>query len=138
MPGMRRAYQPDLSDAEWACLKAHLPATRRPRDTARTRPAREPRRRLLRPPQRLRLALVAPRRLPAVEDRIPQLLPRIDGTWERLPRALRERARVRLGRKPQSPAPGSATARASRSPGWAGGSAATTGRQEGQGPKAPP
>jgi putative transposase len=41
MPGMmRRAYQTDLSDAEWACIEPHLPA---PKTTGRprVRPLRE-------------------------------------------------------------------------------------------------
>src|SRR5215213_7696583 len=66
-------------------------------------PARDPRRRLLRPQERLRLAIVATR-LPALEERLP-LLPlrswRLDGTWERMHAALRKRVRVRLKRNPQ-------------------------------------
>ncbi len=71
------------------------------RTTARTRPARDPRRRLLRRPQRLHLALVAPR-LPAVEDRLP-LLPRLAHRrhlGEAAPGAARE-GTIRLGRDPQ-------------------------------------
>ncbi len=30
MPGMRRAYQTDLSDAEWACIEPYLPAPSAP------------------------------------------------------------------------------------------------------------
>ncbi len=100
---MRRAYQSDLSDAEWACLKAHLPAT--PKTTGRPR---------LHAPREILDAVFyvvrsgcAWRLLP--HDDFPPWKTvyhyfrawRIDGTWDRLHRALRERARVRLGRHPQ-------------------------------------
>ncbi len=49
----------------------------------------------------LRLAAVAPR-LPAVEDRLLLLQGwRLDGTWEKMHAALRERVRTRTGRNPQ-------------------------------------
>src|SRR3712207_1050968 len=30
VPSMRRAYQTDLSDAEWACIEPHLPTPKAP------------------------------------------------------------------------------------------------------------
>src|SRR3954453_9441513 len=38
---MRRAYQSDLSDAEWSCLQAHLPATPKPTGRPRLHNTRE-------------------------------------------------------------------------------------------------
>ena len=72
---MRKAYQSDLSDAEWSCLQSHLPAPK-----ANGRPRLHSPREILDAilyvlTQRLRLAAAAPR-LPAVEDRLP-LLPRL-------------------------------------------------------------
>jgi hypothetical protein len=32
LPSMRRAYQTDLSDAEWACIEPHLPTPTEPPD----------------------------------------------------------------------------------------------------------
>jgi putative transposase len=102
MPGMRRAYQTDLSDAEWACLKAHLPAT--PKTTGRPR---------VHAPREILDAVFYVVRSGCTWRLLPHDFPpwktvyhyfriwRIDGTWERLHRALRERARIRLGRDPQ-------------------------------------
>jgi transposase len=62
----------------------------------------DPRRRLLRPQERLPVAAVAPR-VPALEDRLLLVLRRwrIDGTWQRLNDELRERLRWYLGRDPK-------------------------------------
>ncbi len=99
---MRRAYQTDLSDAEWACLKAHLPAT--PKTTGRPR---------VHTPREILDAVFYVVRSGCTWRLLPHNFPpwktvyhyfrvwRIDGTWERLHRALRERARIRLGRDPQ-------------------------------------
>lgn len=99
---MRRAYQTDLSDAEWACLKAHLPAT--PKTTGRPR---------VHAPREILDAVFYVVRSGCTWRLLPHDFPpwktvyhyfriwRIDGTWERLHRALRERARIRLGRDPQ-------------------------------------
>ncbi|MCA1728094.1 MAG: transposase, partial [Actinobacteria bacterium] len=38
---MRRAYQSDLSDAEWSCLQVHLPATPKPTGRPRLHNTRE-------------------------------------------------------------------------------------------------
>ncbi len=99
---MRRAYQTDLSDAEWACLKAHLPAT--PKTTGRPR---------VHAPREILDAVFYVVRSGCTWRLLPHDFPpwktvyhyfrlwRIDGTWERLHRALRERVRIRLGRDPQ-------------------------------------
>jgi putative transposase len=97
----RRAYATDLSDAEYACLLPHLPP---PRPTGR--PRKHP----------LRVVLDAIfyvvrtgcqwRLLPHEYPPWPTVYYwfrrwRLDGTWERLHAALRERLRVRVGRQPQ-------------------------------------
>src|SRR3712207_4836044 len=102
MPGMRRrAYQSDLSDAEWALIEPHIPVPR-PGGRPRLHPLRE----------------ILDAVFYVVRGGCPwRLLPhdfppwktvyhyfrlwRIDGTWERLHEALRKRTRVRLGRDPQ-------------------------------------
>ncbi len=38
---MRKAYQTDLSDAEWSCLQAHLPTTPKPTGRPRLHDPRE-------------------------------------------------------------------------------------------------
>jgi putative transposase len=98
---MRRLYSTDLSDAEWACLEEYLPS-----------PENEGRPRV----HSLREILDAI--FYALKSGCPwRLLPhdfppwktvyhyfrfwRLDGTWERMHRALRERVRVRLKRNPQ-------------------------------------
>ncbi len=99
---MRRAYQTDLSDAEWACLKAHLPTT--PKTTGRPR---------VHAPREILDAVFYVVKSGCAWRLLPHDFPpwktvyhyfrawRLDGTWERLHRALRERTRVRLGRDPQ-------------------------------------
>jgi putative transposase len=98
---MRRAYQTDLSDAEWACIGPHLPAPK---------PGGRPRvhsfRQILDAVFYIVRAGCAWRLLP---HNFPPWktvyhyfrLWRLDGTWERMHAALRERLRVRLGRDPQ-------------------------------------
>jgi putative transposase len=98
---MRRLYPTDLSDAEWACLEEYLPS---PENDGRPRV------------HSLREILDAI--FYVVKSGCPwRLLPhdfppwktvyhyfrfwRLDGTWERMHRALRERVRVRLKRNPQ-------------------------------------
>ncbi|MDP8973580.1 MAG: IS5 family transposase [Actinomycetota bacterium] len=99
---MRRAYQTDLTDAEWTCLKAHLPAT--PKTTGRPR---------VHAPREILDAVFYVVRSGCTWRLLPHDFPpwktvyhyfrawRIDGTWERLHRALRERARSAFGRDPQ-------------------------------------
>ncbi|MDP8973472.1 MAG: IS5 family transposase, partial [Actinomycetota bacterium] len=97
----RRAYQTDLSDAEWACIEPHLPA---PKTTGRPR---------VRPLREILDAVFYIVRGGCAWRLLPHDFPpwrtvyhyfrlwRIDGTWERLHATLRARARVRLGRDPQ-------------------------------------
>src|SRR5919112_4658381 len=98
---MRRAYQSDLSDAEWGCLEPHLPA---PEATGRPR---------LHSPREILDAILyvlksgcAWRLLP--HDFTPWRTVyhyfrswRLSGIWERMHSALRERVRVHLKRNPQ-------------------------------------
>ncbi|MGH3145368.1 MAG: IS5 family transposase [Rubrobacter sp.] len=102
MPGtMRRAYQSDLSDAEWEVIKPHLPVPR-----AAGRPRLHPLREILDAVFYVVRGGCAWRLLP--HDFPPWKTVyhyfrawRIDGTWEKLNTAIRERLRVRLGRNPQ-------------------------------------
>src|SRR5215204_632362 len=99
---MRRAYTTDLSDAEWAYLEAHLPA---PQPYGRPR--------LHSPREILNAIFYIVRSGCAWWRLLPHDFPPwktvyhyfriwlIDGTWERLNTALRERLRVRLGRNSQ-------------------------------------
>ncbi len=98
---MRRAYQTDLFDAEWACIEPHLPASE-----ASGRPRVHPLREILDPVFYVVRGGCAWRLLP--HDFPPWKTVyhyfrawRIDGTWEQLHEGLRPRARVRLGRDPQ-------------------------------------
>ena len=98
---MRRLYPTDLSDAEWACLEEYLPS---PENDGR--------------PRVHSLHEILDAIFYVVKSGCPwRLLPhdfppwktvyhyfrfwRLDGTWERMHRALRERVRVRLKRNPQ-------------------------------------
>lgn len=98
---MRKAYQTDLSDAEWACIEPHLPAPKpagRPRDHA---------------PREILNAVFYIVRSGCAWRLLPHnfqpwktvyhyfRLWRIDGTFEKLNAAIRKRLRVRLGRDPQ-------------------------------------
>ena len=94
----RRAYPTDLSDAEYACLEPHLPAPLRP-----GRPRVHPLREILDAIFYAIRSGCAWRLLPyefppwqAIYQYFP--LWRLDGTWERLNAALRERLRERTGR----------------------------------------
>src|SRR5437763_4866559 len=97
----RATYLTDLSDAEYACLAPYLPPAR-PRGRPRLRPVREILDAIyyvLRSGCQWRLlpAEFPPRRTVCHYFRIW----RLDGTWERIHTALRERLRVRAGRDPQ-------------------------------------
>jgi putative transposase len=101
MPGMRKAYQSDLSEKEWACIEPHLPTPKAP-----GRPRLHPLREILDAVLYVLKSGGAWRLLP--HDFPPWKTVyhyfrawRLDGTWERLHEALRRRARVRLGRDPQ-------------------------------------
>src|ERR671920_2646171 len=119
---MRRSkYPTDLSDAEWACLKPYLPAPKKP---GRGRPKIHSPRKILNAVFYL-LKSGCPWRL------LPREFPpwrtvyhwfrrwRIDGTFERLNAALRERLRVRLGRNPE-PSAGIVDSQSARTTGVGG------------------
>jgi putative transposase len=98
---MRRAYQSDLSDAEWSCLEPHIPA---PKATGRPR---------IYPLREIINAIFYLLRCGCSRRLLPHDFPpwrsvyhyfrqfRLDGTWERMHQAIRERVRVRLNRDPQ-------------------------------------
>jgi putative transposase len=98
---MRKAYQTDLSDAEWSFLEPHLPAP-----TAAGRPKMHSTHEILNAIFYIVRGGCAWRLLP--HDFPPWKtvyhyfrLWRLDGTWERMHAALRKRVRVRLKRNPQ-------------------------------------
>jgi putative transposase len=98
---MRRAYQTDLSDAEWSYVKPHIPAPKAP-----GRPRVHPLREILDAIFYIVRSGCAWRLLP--HDFPPWKtvhhyfrIWRIDGTWERVHAALHKRVRVRMGRNPQ-------------------------------------
>ena len=98
---MRKAYQSDLSDAEWSFLESHLPAP-----NATGRPKTHPTREILNAVFYIVRGGCAWRLLP--NDFAPWKTVyhyfrswRLDGTWERMHTALRKRVRVRLQRDPQ-------------------------------------
>ena len=98
---MRKAYQTDLSDAEWSFLEPHLPAP-----TAAGRPKTHSTHEILNAIFYIVRGGCAWRLLP--HDFPPWKtvyhyfrLWRLDGTWERMHAALRKRVRVRLKRNPQ-------------------------------------
>ena len=98
---MRKAYQSDLSDAEWSCLQSHLPA---PEATGRPP---------LHSPRKILDAILYVLKSGCAWRLLPNDLPpwktlyhyfrawRLDGTWERMHLALRKRVRLRLQRDPQ-------------------------------------
>jgi putative transposase len=98
---MRKAYQTDLSDAEWSCLEPHLPVP-----NATGRPKLHSTREILDAVFYVVRGGCARRLLP--HDFPPWKtvyhyfrLWRLDGTWERMHSALRKRVRVRVKRNPQ-------------------------------------
>jgi putative transposase len=117
---MRRAYQTDLSDAEWSCLRTHLPTT--PRPTGRPR---------LYDPREILDAVFYILRSGCAWRLLPHDFPpwktvyhyfrlwRLDGTWEKLNAAIRERLRVRLGRDAH-PSAGSVDSQSVKSTGVGG------------------
>src|ERR671921_602298 len=98
---MRKTYPTDLSDAEWNFIKPHLPAPKghgRPR-THSLREILDAIFYVLRSGCQWRLLPHDFPRWPTVYWYFRKW--RLDGTWERINRALRERLRVRLKRDPQ-------------------------------------
>jgi putative transposase len=98
---MRRAYQTDLSDAEWSYIEPHLPTSEAPgRPRVHT-------------PREILDAIFYIVRSGCAWRLLPHDFPpwktvhhyfrtwRLDGTWERMHAALRDRVRVRLERNPQ-------------------------------------
>ena len=98
---MKKAYQTDLSDTEWSCVEPHLPTPKAP-----GRPRIHTLREILN-------AVFYTVKSGCAWRLLPKEYPpwktvhhyfrtwRVDGTWERLHAALRERVRVRVGRNPQ-------------------------------------
>jgi putative transposase len=101
MRRMRKPYPTDLSDAEWACLEGHLPTPEH-----NGRPRVHSLREILDAVFYIVRGGCAWRLLP--HDFPPWTTVyhyfrswRLDGTWERMHAALRQRVRVRLKRNPQ-------------------------------------
>jgi putative transposase len=106
LAGMRKRYPTDLSDAEWNYIEPHLPAPK-----GHGRPRSHDLREILNAVFYVLKSGCQWRLLPHDFPRWPTVYWyfrkwRIDGTWERLNRALRERLRVRLKRDPQPSALG--------------------------------
>jgi putative transposase len=98
---MRKPYPTDLSDAEWNYIQPHLPSPKR-HGRPRTHALRE----ILNAVFYVLKSGCQWRLLPNDFPRWPNVYHyfrtwRIDGTWERINRAIRERLRVRLNRDPQ-------------------------------------
>src|SRR5215216_5978180 len=98
---MRKSYPTDLSDAEWSYIEPHLPAP-----TGHGRPRTHSLREILNAVFYLLKSGCQWRLLPHDFPRWPTVYHyfrkwRLDGTWERINRAIRERLRVRLKRDPQ-------------------------------------
>ena len=101
MHNLRRAYLTDLSDAEWTHLEPHVPAPK-----PGGRPSVHPRREILNGIFYVIRSGGAWRLLPNDFPKWQTVyhywrLWRLDGTWERIHTALRERLRVKIGRNPQ-------------------------------------
>ena len=96
----RRAYPTDLTDAQWAILEPLVPPPK-----PGGRPAKHPRREIVNAQFYVLRGGIAWRALPhdlppwqTVYDYFRRW--RIDGTWERINTALRERVRIKVGREP--------------------------------------
>ena len=116
---MRKTYQSDLSDSEWARIEPHLPSLKLLVDLGFTLLARSW-------TLSSTCSVVA---VPGVYCRTtsrpgrPSITTyfriwRIDGVWEQLNTALRERLRVRLERNPQ-PSAGTIDSQSAKTTGWA-------------------
>ena len=118
VPSMRRAYQTDLSDAEWSYIEPHLPTPKAP-GRPRVHPLRE-----------ILDAIFYILRSGCAWRLLPHDFPpwktihhyfrtwRIDGTWERVHAALRKRLRVRMDRDPEPSAGVVDSQGRSRAPAW--------------------
>lgn len=97
---MARRYPSDLSDSEWQCLKLHVPATKH-----RVRPRLHSSREIL---DAVFYVLKAGRQWRMLPKDFPPWQTvyhyfrgwRVDDTWERIHRVLRERVRALAGRSP--------------------------------------
>jgi putative transposase len=101
LPSMRKAYQTDLSDAEWSYIEPHLSTPKAP-GRSRVHTLRE-----------ILDAIFYIVRSGCAWRLLPHEFPpwktihhyfrtwRLDGTWERVHGALRKRLRVRMKRDPQ-------------------------------------
>ena len=117
---MRSAYQTDLSDAEWSYIEPNIPTPKAP-----GRPRVHPLREILNAIFYIVRSGCAWRLLP--HDFPPWKTVhhyfrtwRIDGTWEGMHAALRERVRVRMGRDPQPSAGGIVDSQSVKSTGVGG------------------
>lgn len=98
---MEKRYSTDLSDAEWSYLEPHLPAHKQ-----RGRPRLHSYREILNAIFYLLKTgcqwRMLPREFPPFKTVFHYFRQwRLDGTWERINKAIRERLRVKLGRDPQ-------------------------------------
>ena len=96
----RRAYPTDLTDAQWAVLEPLVPAPK-----PGGRPPAHPRRELVNAMLYVLRGGIAWRLLPHEFPPWQTVyhyfrLWRMDGSWERINAALRERVRIRVGREP--------------------------------------
>jgi putative transposase len=101
LAGMRKPYPTDLSDAEWNYIEPHLPVPK-----GYGRPRVHSLREILNAIFYILRSGCQWRLLPHDFPRWPTVYHyfrkwRIDGTWEKINRAIRERLRVRLKRNPQ-------------------------------------
>ena len=97
----RRAYPTDLTDAQWAVLEPLIPPPK-----PGGRPPAHPRRELVNAMLYVLRGGIAWRMLPHEFPPWQTVshsfrLWRLDGTWERINAALRERLRIKLGRDPE-------------------------------------
>src|SRR3954449_6890617 len=95
---MRRAYQTDLSDAEWSYLEPHLPAPKAP-GRPRVHPLREILNAIFYVVRSGCAWRLLPHEFPAWQTASHYFrLWRLDGTWAHLNAVLREQLRLSIGR----------------------------------------